>query len=161
MDTIAHGSSEWTVRSDGAAVREEGEPKRTGLSGGDASALLDEEEERDIHLRAAMEHLQGAGFSARTARQVIGEIIRREREDDGHHDDRHDAERRRHAEEHERDHHDRDEHDRDHRDRCVPGDLRVLIAGLTLLLRTLLLCAMMVVLAADDEHVVRGAAGET
>ena len=38
--------------------------------------------------------------------------------------------------------------DCDHRDRCVPGDLRVLIAGLTLLLRTLLLFAMMVVLAA-------------
>ena len=77
----------------------------------------DEEDERGVHLRAAMEHLQGAGFSARTARQVIGEIIRREREDDGRHDDRHEAEHRRHAEEQERHHHDRDEHDRDHHDR--------------------------------------------
>jgi hypothetical protein len=60
-----------------------------------------------------MEHLQGAGFSARTARQVIGEIIRREEENDGHHADRHEAEHRRDAEEHERDHHERDGHDED------------------------------------------------
>ncbi|MFP6576688.1 MAG: hypothetical protein VB912_16125, partial [Pirellulaceae bacterium] len=77
------------------------------------------EQDREEHLQAAIEHLQGAGFSARTARHVIAEAMRLKEKGDDHHE----IERRRHAEEDEEDedHHreregdDEDEfHDRTH-----------------------------------------------
>jgi hypothetical protein len=71
--------------------------------------LQDSEQDREEHLQAAIEHLQGAGFSARTARHVIAEAMRLEDKDD----DRHEIERRRDAEEDEHHRRDREGDDED------------------------------------------------
>jgi len=67
------------------------------------------EQDREEHLQAAIEHLQGAGFSARTARHVIAEAMRLEDKDD----DRQEIERRRDAEEDEHHRRDREGDDED------------------------------------------------
>ena len=75
--------------------------------------LHDSEQDREEHLQAAIEHLQGAGFSARTARHIIAEAMQLENKDDDRHDDHHEVERRRHAEEDEDHHREREGDDED------------------------------------------------
>ena len=74
-----------------------------------ARRRIGDEQDREEHLQAAIEHLQGAGFSARTARHIIAEAMRLEDKDD----DRHDIERRRDAEEDEHHRRDREGDDED------------------------------------------------
>jgi len=79
--------------------------------------LHGDEQDREEHLQAAIEHLQGAGFSARTARHVIAEAMRLEDQGDDHHE----VERRRHADEDERHHREREGDDEDEfHDRAHP-----------------------------------------
>ncbi|MDE0735155.1 MAG: hypothetical protein OSB47_04995 [Pirellulaceae bacterium] len=75
--------------------------------------LHGDEQDREEHLQAAIEHLQGAGFSARTARHIIAEAMQLEDKDDDRHDDHHEVERRRHAEEDEHHHREREGDDED------------------------------------------------
>ncbi len=78
--------------------------------------------ERDKHLRAAIEHLQGAGLSREVARHAVGEALRiqeshEHRERDHRREDRHDHEHRDHDHDHEQgDHDEDDERRRDHDD---------------------------------------------
>ncbi|MFP6672284.1 MAG: hypothetical protein VB857_12790 [Pirellulaceae bacterium] len=72
--------------------------------------LHGDEQDREEHLQAAIEHLQGAGVSARTARHVIAEAMRLKDKDDDHHEverrhdeDADDDEERRHDEDEDED----------------------------------------------------------
>jgi len=71
-----------------------------------------DEQDREEHLQAAIEHLQGAGFSARTARHIIAEAMQLEDKDDDHHE----VEHRRRAEEDEADEHHHREREGDDED---------------------------------------------
>ncbi len=81
--------------------------------------LHGDEQDREEHLQAAIEHLQGAGVSARTARHVIAEAMRLKDKGDDHHEverrhdkDEDDDEERRHDEDEDEDKfHDRAHHE--------------------------------------------------